>query len=265
MTEGRFHFLSLSFALLGLVLYISDLSKFSFVRAVTETVNAFISPLLRFTEVSAWQVENLITAYLKNVEAQKENILLKKKLEEMLLLERELEACRQRVETLSASLKTPLPFKRLNYDLTRIIYYDPSGFDLFVIIEGGKDRGFKEGDLVVTKEKVVGMVERVFASTSRVITPFSDKFSAMVKVGKRRYIYKGGFPEGNLLHVKKEVPIKKGAKVFLGVGEARPPYFLLGKVTSVKRGTKPFFKEVKVKPLIDLRAEDFVFVIGGKR
>jgi len=189
-------------------------------------------------------------AYFHHVEVEKENIRLRRRVNALLLTEKELNLCLAELDRLSRELKLNGGFSRLKYSVSRIVYYDPSGFDLFVIIKGGKDRGFKEGDLVVTDSTVIGIVESVFGTTSRVITPLNEKFSssAVLKGSRKRYIYRGGYPEGDLLHVNVEDRVKEGDAVLLSDLKRRIPPFVIGKVVRVERGKDPFFRKVKVKP-----------------
>jgi rod shape-determining protein MreC len=263
MTGGRFHLITLGTVVLGLTLFFTDLSRFSYVRAVALAFNTVISPVLNLKEKILTETEEKIDVYLRTVEVKKENRMLREKIQSLLLREKELEACERELEALRNLLKVARGFSRLDYTLSRVVYYDPSGFDLFLIIEGGRDRNFKERDLVVSRREVVGFVEAVFGSTSRVITPLNARFSSTVVVEgrKKRYIYRGGYPLGDLLHVKVEDPVKEGDKVFLVDAEGRIPPFLLGVVDQVRRGKDPFFKEVKVRPLVDPREVEFLFVI----
>lgn len=267
MTGKRFHILSLLIVIFGIVVFVSDLSHLSYVRSATKAVNVLVSPILRFKERTLSELAEELGAYFHRVEVEKENVKLRRMVNTLLLTEKELQACLSELNKLSAKLNISPPFEKLNYALSRIIYFDPSGFDLFIVIEGGRDRGFHEGDVVVTEDRIVGVVESVFASTSRVITPFNEKFSLSAVVGKnsKRYIYRGGFPLGNLLHVNVEDEVKKGEEVFVASLKRKIPTFLIGRVERVSRGKDPFFKEVKVKPAVDPRALEYVFVIRGKR
>ncbi len=263
MTSRRFHTLAVLSTALGLILFFSEFSRFSYVRELVKAVNTLTSPLLRFKEHVVSELREEMGAYLHHVDVERENIKLRRRVNSLLLTERELEACLTELNKLTQRIGIEERFRRLNYTVSRIVYYDPSGLDLFVIIRGGKNRGFREGDLVVTESAVVGVVEAVFGSTSRVITPFNEKFSssAIVKGRKKRYIYRGGFPEGDLLHVHVEDRVSKGDEILFTDVKRRIPSFTIGKVVSVERGKDPFFRKVKVKPAVDPREEEYVFVI----
>ncbi|NPA41140.1 MAG: rod shape-determining protein MreC [Aquificae bacterium] len=263
MTGKRFHTISLLVIVFGLLLFFTEFSRFSYVREITKFVNTLIAPFLEFKDQTIRELQEELRAYLHFVDTEKENIKLRRRLNSLMLTEKELQACLAELENLGRQMNVSSHFEKLSYKVSRIIYYDPSGFDLFVVIEGGKDKGFKEGDLVVTESYVVGVVETVFTSTSRVITPFNENFSCTAVVGTslRKYIYRGGYPLGNLLHVKLEDKVEVGSEVFMVDVRGKLPPFLIGKIEEVKRGKDPFFKEVKVKPKVDPRSEELVYII----
>ncbi len=263
MKGGRFHLITFGAVVIGLTILFTDLSKFSYVRAVVMVFNTAISPVLNLKERILTQTEEKIDTYFRLVDVKKENLDLKRRIQSLMLLEVELRSCQRDLQTLRELIRISKTFSRLDYAISRVIYYDPSGFDLFLIVEGGKDRNFKERDLVVTQKEVVGFVEAVFGSTSRVVTPFSANFSCTVVLSGsgKRYIYRGGYPLGDLLHVKVEDKVKEGDRVILIDTEGRVPPFPLGVVEQVRRGKDPFFKEVKVRPLVDPRRIDYLFII----
>ncbi len=267
MTGLRFHLLSALVIVLGLVIFFSDLSRVSHVRSTISAINQMVTPLVRLKEETVSRLREELSIYIHNVEVAKENVRLKRRLSSLLLTERELNTCLAELEKMERKLNVSSGLRKLGYVMSRILYYDPTGFDLFVIIEGGRDKGIREGDLVVTERSVVGFVESVFGSTSRVITTYNEKFSTTAIVGARekKYIYRGGFPEGFLLHVSLEDEIKVGEEVYLVGIRGKVPPFLIGKVKEVRRGKDPFFKEVRVEPEIVPREEDYVFVIRRSR
>ncbi len=264
MTNRKFHTIALLSIGLGFILFILDFSDISYVKKISNAVNTLTSPILKFKEQITSELKEEIGAYFHRVDVEKENIKLRKRINSLLLTEKELEACLSELNKLSKKIKLKDKFRKLKYSISRVVYYDPSGFDLFIIINGGKDKGFREGDLVVTEVAVVGIIEAVFGTTSRVITPLNENFSSSVVIsGKRKkYIYKGGYPTGDLLHVNVEDKVKKGDKVFFSDPKRRIPSFLIGQIVQVERGENPFFRKVKVKPAVDPRTQEYIFVIG---
>jgi len=263
MTERRFHILSLLGVLLGLILFFTDVARLSFFRETVKVINTVTSPFLNLKEEVINRTRRMIEIYFAMKDVRAENIKLRNQVESLLIVDRELSACIDELNKLKENLGfEPVP-RRVSYFLTRIIFYDPSGLDQFVIVEGGKDRKVKEGDVVVSRMHVIGIVETVYGSTSRVITPLNEKFSASVYVKGlfKKYIYKGAYPQGRLLHVNIEDEVKKGEEVMLLDPKRRIPPFPLGVVEEVKRGKDPFFKEVRVRPLTNPRKADYVFLI----
>ena len=263
MTERRFHIVSLLGIVLGLLLFFTDVARFSFFRETVKVINTVTLPFLSLKEKVINNTRRIFEIYFALKDVREENVKLRNKVESLLMVERELNACISTLNELRKSLALPtLPF-RIRYFVTRIVFFDPSGLDQFVIIEGGKDKKVKEGDVVVTRDHMIGVVEAVYGSTSKVITPLNEKFStsAYVKGNFKKYIYRGSYPLGRLLHVNIEDEIKKGEEVMFLDPRRRVPPFPLGVVKEVRRGKDPFFKEVMVKPFSDPRKADHVFLI----
>lgn len=263
MRESYFHGISLLAVALGLLFQFSGISNLSPIKGLAGAINLVASPILKLKEIALRGTQENLYIYLSLKDARVENLRLKKEIESLLLAQKELEYCKNELSRiLEKSGMPPFP-KKVNFSLTRIVFYDPSGLDLFFVIEGGRDRKFKEGDVVTTREFVLGTIDAVYGSTSRVITPFNEKFTSPVYVKGRfkRYIYRGGYPRGNLLHVNVEDRVAKGDRViFLDPSKKMPP-FPLGSIAEVRRGRDPFFKKVWVSPYSDPRREDYVFVV----
>ncbi len=263
MTDRRFHLTALLAVVLGIVLFFTEVSRLSFVKEVIKVINTVTSPVLNLKEKVITTTERTVEIYFQLKDVREENVELRQKVNSLLLVEKELKSCTRELLKIQESVGiSPVP-PRIKYSLTRIVFFDPSGLDQFIIIEGGKDKGFREGDAVVSQDHVVGIVDTVYGSTSRVITPFNQNFSSSAYVrGKfKNYIFTGGYPLGRLLHVNVDDKILPGEEVFFLDPERRIPPFLIGIIKEVKRGKDPFFKEVVVKPATDPRRLEYVFVI----
>ncbi len=186
---------------------------------------------------------------------------LKKMEQENAILRRELESYREILGKIERDLD--FYFKsEAKYVVSKIIFYDPSGNDRFFIIRGGINKGIKNGSLVVSRGVVLGVVDEVYLTTSKVITLFNEKCSlpTRIELSDKIYIYKGGFPEGKLLYVDIEDPIPVGGKVYYKDLTLRIPEFPIGTITKVSFQNNPFFKDVRVKPLLSPRQVEFVVV-----
>ncbi|WP_461829821.1 rod shape-determining protein MreC [Aquifex sp.] len=252
--------LTLLFLITGLVLLLLPPSSPP-LKFLTQVSYFILAPVIKVQR----EVEEEVEKSLILIENFQDNLRLITRLRK---LEEENAVLRKEVESLKSligRLEKDLDFffqSEAKYLVSKIIFYDPSGNDRFFIIRGGMDRGITKGSLVVSRGKVLGVVEEVFLSTSKVITLFNEKCSlpAKVKLLDKVYIYKGDFPEGKLLYVDIEDAVPLGGEVYYKDLTLKIPEFPIGTITRVSYQNNPFFKDVRVKPLISPREVEFVVV-----
>ncbi|RME12528.1 MAG: rod shape-determining protein MreC, partial [Aquificota bacterium] len=186
---------------------------------------------------------------------------LRKELEEYKLYKAQLLTCENNLKNLNKAID--LPFQPGNYPLVyaSVIAYDPSGRDAFVLVNKGQDKGLSQGMLVFSGDNLVGIVDSVYGSSSRIRTVFSEEFTLSSGVGDKAYIYRGGFPTGSLLHVRVEDEIKVGDMVYVRVPGKNFPHLTIGTVQRVSNEEKGFFKRVEVRPSADIRKAHILLII----
>lgn len=246
---------------LSLLLYFANLSAMPYLSHVYNLLRSAIYPLFELKGSMAETTRRMLDTYAILKDVSQENQRLRKELEEYRLYRTQLLTCERNLRSLSESVD--LPFQSGSYPLVYagIIAYDPSGRDAFVLVNRGQDRGLSEGMLVFLGENLVGIVERVYGSSSRIRTVFSDEFTLSAGARDRAYIYRGGFPTGSLLHVRAEDEIKVGDLVYVRVPGKSFPQLHIGTVQQVSSEEKGFFKKVEVKPSVDIRKASFLLVI----
>ncbi len=164
--------------------------------------------------------------------------------------------------------------KNSNYINAKVISLEPSNlFDRFVI-DKGSNSGIKKGDMVVQgymdKDKkiskaLVGRVEEVGLTTSKVVSIMDDKYNLSFKVVasndfgivNRR---SEGALEGYLLN--KDSKVAKGDDIVTsGIGEVYEPNIYIGRVREVFDSTDRLNKEVVIDSPVDYTRLYSVFVI----
>ena len=164
--------------------------------------------------------------------------------------------------------------KNSNYINAKVISLEPSNlFDRFVI-DKGSNSGIKKGDMVVQgymdKDKkiskaLVGRVEEVGLTTSKVVSIMDDKYNLSFKVVasndfgivNRR---SEGALEGYLLN--KDSKVAKGDDIVTsGIGEVYEPNIYIGRVREVFDATDRLNKEVVIDSPVDYTRLYSVFVI----
>lgn len=252
--------LTFIFLIVGLALLIIPMNSLP-LRFLTQISYVILSPVIKIQREVEEEVEKSIMLY-ENFKGNLRLITKLRKLEqENAVLEREIQSYRALIGKLEKDLD--FYFKtEAKYTISKIIFYDPSGNDRFFIIRGGIDKGIKKGSLVVSQGVVLGIVDEVYLTTSKVITLFNEKCSLPVKVEllDKVYIYKGGFPEGRLLYVDIEDAVPLGGRVYYKDLTLKIPEFPIGTITKVSFQNNPFFKDVRVRPLLSPRETEFVVV-----
>ncbi len=252
--------LTLIFLITGLILLVIPPNS-SPLQFLTQISYIIFSPVIKIQREVEEEVEKSIMLF----ENFKDNLRLITKLKKLQEENAILKVKLRSYKTLITKLEKDLDFyfkSEAKYTISKIIFYDPSGNDRFFIIRGGVNRGIKRGSLVVSRGVVLGVVDEVYLTTSKVITLFNEKSSLPAKVDllDKLYIYKGDFPEGRLLYVDIEDTVPFGGKVYYKDLTLRIPEFPIGTITRVSYQNNPFFKDVRVKPLISPREVEFVVV-----
>ena len=252
--------ITIVFLIIGVSLLLFPVNS-SILNTLTKVSYIMLAPVIKLQREVEEEVEKTIIVW----ESFKNNLKLITKLrrleQENAILKKEVENQKRILEKIEKDLD--FYFKsEAKYVISKIIFYDPSGNDRFFIIRGGINKGIKKGNLVVSQGKVLGIVDEVYLTTSKVITLFNEKCSlpAKVELLDKVYIYKGDYPEGKLLYVDIEDGLPLNGKVYYKDLTLKIPEFPLGVITRVSYPKNPFFKEVKVKPLLSPREAEFVVV-----
>jgi rod shape-determining protein MreC len=253
MKERLFYF---SLFLLSVFAYLFNLSSYPLLSSLVSFINRLLMPVMEFKAQTKKRVQDLVNTYVFLVDTQKRNKELLEEVNALSLKVSELEGCKRELLQLKGLMEEP---PTVEYTLAGVVAYDPSGRDEFMLLDKGMRDGLEEGFVVAYRNVFLGIVDQVYADTSRVRTVWSDNLHVSANAGGKNYIYRGGFPKGSLLHVPQEDELKKGEKVFLR-SLGLPP-LEIGEVYEVYPLGEQFFKRVEVKPYGDVRRVDFVLVL----
>lgn len=153
---------------------------------------------------------------------------------------------------------------------------DKSNFGKF-IVNKGKNQGVKKDDIVVgaylyengsSQGALIGKVEEVFSSSSKVVSIMDDKFNLTFmhdktnKFGVINSRY-SGLLEGYMLD--KSTEIKKDDLVLTsGIGGVYKSGILIGKVVEVTQSPDELSKMVKIESPIDFNRVYNVFIVSNE-
>lgn len=240
------------------------MSSSKYLQKVTYITYSLLLPFYKARADLQEYMEEKIKTYILLVDTQKKNIELSKKIEELELYKSMYESCEISLEKLSNDLGiTEFSTKKYNVINAKITGYDTKGRDEYILINKGRNENLKEGFLVFSNQNLVGVIEKVFPTSSIVLTVYSDRFSlsATPLDYTKNYIYKGGWIEGELLYVLHEDDIKVGSYIVVRGVKEQLPAFIIGKVSKVEDIKGEFFKKVYVKPSVDIRKLEYVSIL----
>ncbi len=267
MKRYGFHLAFVSLLLLSLFIFFSDLSGSPLLDRIKEVSYRAVLPVINLKEAIFNYVEENMSKYVLLVNLKEENSRLLKELEMCKVNEVELSTYRRVLRRLGQELKLD-GFKSLGgVVFSRVVYYDPTGLDAFVIISAGRQSGVSRGDIVLSRGEVIGTVKEAYTATSKVITTLNGELnlSVLLESSGKAYIYRGGYPLGELLYVNKKDSISVGDKILYRDPEGRLPNFIVGYVDRIEKGESPFFRKVFVKPAADPRRSEMVIVLAERK
>ncbi len=223
---------------------------------------------LKITTQSINTAKQVWNKYFYLVDLSEENLLLKKKIDQLLIENQLL----KEKESENERLRTLLNFKK-KFDYTivpsEIIGRDPtSWFKTILINKGGKD-GVQRDCGVITPEGAVGKVIHVSRSTSKImlITDINSAVDSLVNRTRTSGIVEGfGKDVCRLNYVSKEEPLQTGDLIVTsGLNGIFPKGVLIGTVSAIEKDKSGFFQHIQVTPSVDFSKLTEVLVVLNKK
>lgn len=248
----------LLFCFLCVILIISSRISENFSKDSSSVFIDISTPIVDFISFPFNATINILTDFNELVKAKKENEFLKDELEKM----RAYYITTLNVYQENKDLKEALNFvkdKSTNYRVAHIIAQSHQLFNNNIIIDAGKNRGIKEGNIVVGKVGVIGRIESVEENRSRVIL-LNDSASRIPIIISRSRVR--GILAGNNSNMMEVNYFSKGKKVETddlvftsGDGDTLPPGLFIGKVRKVDNN------EIMVSMVEDVANLNYVTII----
>lgn len=170
------------------------------------------------------------------------------------------------------ALRTQLNFAQTNnYKLVEgnIISQDPTNFQQFFTIDRGSGSGIDKGMVVVSQGLLVGRIVDTTATTAKVqlITDYNSAIPALDQQTRATGLTRGQRGFGLVLeNVPQSDEIKTGDSLITsGFGGDYPRGLVIGSVNEVKRRDTDVYQSASVKPAVDFRKLEAVFVIAGQK
>lgn len=224
-----------------------------------------VMPLQETINGLAQSINDLWSGYINLVHVRKENIKLQQQLDELqgeLHHYREAYLRQQRLHDLLA-FRSPA-FQ--NTIVAEIVGIDPSQWAEAVMINKGGQHKIHKDAVVVTHRGLAGRTIEISPHYAKVLL-LTDRRSAVdalvqrtrtrgIVVGKSRRLCE-------MRYVDFHADIRVGDTVISsGLGEVYPKGLLIGTVTSVRQKSYELFKDVEIKPAVDLTKLEEVLVLA---
>jgi len=151
------------------------------------------------------------------------------------------------------------------YIAASVIGRDPSPFLQYIIVDHGSDDGIRYGMPVVTQQGLVGRVDAVTASASRVqlITdPASIVNVRLQSINTEAQLIGSVTGDVSLEMVSQNITLDSGEILLTsGLGGNYPADLLVGQVISVTKKENELFQTASVQPIVDFSILRAVLVI----
>ncbi len=151
------------------------------------------------------------------------------------------------------------------YVASAVIGRDPSPFLSYVIIDHGSDDGIRHGMPVVTQQGLVGRVDAVTASASRLqlITDPGSTINVRLQSAQTETLLQGSITGDLTLEmIPSETKLNPGDLVLTsGLGGSYPSDVLIGQVISIQSREGELFQTASIQPAVDFTQLQAVLVI----
>ena len=223
--------------------------------------NGFIiisTPVIKIISLPISSSIDLIVNFNKLAMAKKENIQLKEELFKLQNYYLTSLAIHQENKELRSALNF-VKSKTENYKIARVIGMSHQAFDQKLLIDSGKSRDIKEGQIIAGNRGVIGRVSEVFEDKSRILllTDSSSRIPIIASRARNRGILAGnnsGLME--ILYLPKNHQIAVGDKIFTSSdGDTVPPGLLIGVVKKIDKNS------VYVSGIEDINSLNIVTII----
>ena len=153
------------------------------------------------------------------------------------------------------------------YIPAQVIGKDPSPFRKYILIDKGSDSGIRAGMPVVTNKGLVGRVDAVTASASRVrlITDSTSMINAVVLGVDAECVVQGSITGDITIEmVSQDVELVPGQVVQTsGLGGEYPADFIIGQVLNVNQINNELFQSASILPAEDFNSLQAVLVVSN--
>ena len=246
------------FIILSVIFLITSKINRDFSSKVSNIFITISTPIIKIISFPVNGSIDLIVNFGELATAKKENIKLREELFKLQNYYLTSLAIHQENKELRSALNF-VKSKTENYKVARIIGMSHQAFDQKLLIDSGKSRDIKEGQIIAGNRGVIGRVSEVFDDKSRILllTDSSSRIPIIASRARNRGILAGnnsGLME--ILYLPKNHQIAVGDKIFTSSdGDTVPPGLLIGVVKKIDKNS------VYVSGIEDINSLNIVTII----
>ncbi len=253
-----------------LVLFVLGIAFFALSGYLNKVFDRIMTPVIGLQSTVMERLNfviNLFTISQSEVELAAENEELKKQVAELQNYIIQLQQNLNEADILYALLGFARSSPDEQYIPAKVIGKDPSPFLKYLLIDQGSDQGIRSGMPVVTNNGLVGRIEAVTASASRVklITDSTSMINAVVTEVDAECMVQGSITgDVTIEMVSQDVKLEPGQIVQTsGLGGDFPSDFIIGQVLNVNQINNEIFQSASILPAENFSTLQAVLVVSN--
>ena len=253
-----------------LVLFVLGVAFFALSGYLNKVFDRVMAPVIGLQSTVMERLNfviNLFTISQSEVELAAENEELKKQVSELQNYIIQLQQNLNEADILYALLGFARSSPDEQYIPAKVIGKDPSPFLKYLLIDQGSDQGIRSGMPVVTNNGLVGRIEAVTASASRVklITDSTSMINAVVTEVDAECMVQGSITgDVTIEMVSQDVKLEPGQIVQTsGLGGDFPSDFIIGQVLNVNQINNEIFQSASILPAENFSTLQAVLVVSN--
>ena len=253
-----------------LVLFVLGIAFFALSGYLNKVIDRVMAPVIGLQSTVMERLNfviNLFTISQSEVELAAENEELKKQVSELQNYIIQLQQNLNEADILYALLGFARSSPDEQYIPAKVIGKDPSPFLKYRLIDQGSDQGIRSGMPVVTNNGLVGRIEAVTASASRVklITDSTSMINAVVTEVDAECRVQGSITGDITIEmVSQDVKLEPGQIVQTsGLGGDFPSDFIIGQVLNVNQINNEIFQSASILPAENFSSLQAVLVVSN--
>lgn len=251
-----------------IILVIGGLLFLSLSGYLTPVFNMTLNPLISFQSwlsVRYLSARDFLAAPRDVTQLQQRNAVLEAQVTQLQTQLIEMEERLADAQICFALLEFGRTNPQYEYVAATVIGREISPFLQYIIIDKGSEHGVRYGMPVVTQQGLVGRVDAVIASASRIklITDSTSVVNVRLQTAKTDAQLLGSLTgDVSLGMIPLDVMVESGDVVLTsGLGGNYPPNIFVGQVLSVQKRENALFQTASVQPIVDFNSLNAVLVI----